>query len=507
MSARAAPSIRVVADPGGGLRVDGEAQCELGHRLAPSRHGSDGVFASWRFADGRLTVATDRYGFYPLYYAVGANEIVVSPSVAALLERGVSRALDLDALAVFLHVGFFLRDETPFRAIRAVPPGGRVVWTRAGLSAEGAPFSTAAADIDRAAALDAYVATFRQAMGRRPPRGRVAVPLSGGRDSRHILLELVAAGASPDVSVTARFFPPRPDEDAAVAPRIAAALGVPHVLLDQGDEREAESSKNLATGFCADEHAWFRVVGEFLGRAVDTVYDGIGGDVLSAGLFLSPPRVQAYAEGRYDEVATVFMKPRHAATLTRLLAPGVREQLAPARARARVAGELAAHAGAANPIGSFAFWNRTRREIALAPYRMIGGTATVYAPYLDHDLYDLLATLPARMLMDRTFHTDAIRRAFPEHAGLAYERDDAAYGRARPHDRRFLTALLTWGRLRDTGRGVLLAPGLARRLRWAQRADGVRREPMQLAPRLALYLAELEAVAAGGAISGMAVQG
>ena len=153
---------------------------------------------------------------------------------------------------------------------------------------------------------------------------------------------------------------------------------------------------------------------------------------------------------------------------------------------------VARHEAAANPIGSFCFWNRTRREIALAPYALGPATATVYAPYLDHDLYDLLSALPAALLVDRTFHTAAIERAFPEHASLGYEGPNARRVDARAQDRHFAGALLRsrWaGRERDH---PLLAAGWQRTLRWAASPLGAMRgERHRLEPRLALYLAQL----------------
>jgi hypothetical protein len=76
--------------------------------------------------------------------------------------------------------------------------------------------------------------------------------------------------------------------------------------------------------------------------------------------------------------------------------------------------EFLKHANAPNPISSFYFWNRTRRQIALSPYALLGPTHDVYSPYLDNDLFDFLASMPARMFLDRTFHTETIHRAFPQ---------------------------------------------------------------------------------------------
>src|SRR5437867_3914137 len=94
-----------------------------------------------------------------------------------------SRELDEDALAVFMRLGYFLGSDTPLRAIRAVmPPIERVHCS----------------ELQRGALIDEYIERFRAAIQRTLPCEHPAVLLSGGRDSRHILLELVRSGVKAD---------------------------------------------------------------------------------------------------------------------------------------------------------------------------------------------------------------------------------------------------------------------------------------------------------------------
>ena len=46
-----------------------------------------------------------------------------------------------------------------------------------------------------------------------------------------------------------------------------------------------------------------------------------------------------------------------------------------------------------DPIKSFNFWNRNRRELALWAYSVLRDVPHVYTPYLDHDLFDFLMGL------------------------------------------------------------------------------------------------------------------
>ena len=84
------------------------------------------------------------------------------------------------------------------------------------------------------------------------------MPLSGGKDSRHLLLELHAARCYPDACITVKHYPPRPNADADIAAEITAALALPHVILDPPADRvEAEWAKNRAIGLCSYEHVQY----------------------------------------------------------------------------------------------------------------------------------------------------------------------------------------------------------------------------------------------------------
>ena len=257
------------------------------------------------------------------------------------------------------------------------------------------------------------------------------LPLSGGRDSRHILLELCACGRKPAYCVTVRNYPPRADEDARVAADLARALDVPHRVIGQPDSRlRAERRKNLRTNFCADEHAQFLPLAAALRGHAGAVYDGIGGDILSAGLMLDEREIEFAASDRLEEWAEAILGTRcnpmpTEAELSRLLPRPLYERLGRARACERVLAELRRHREAPNPGGQFYFWNRTRREIALAPYALLEQENAVFSPFLDHDLYDFLASLPAVDLLDCNLHTEAITRAYPKYAHIPYEQSYA----------------------------------------------------------------------------------
>ena len=394
-----------------GDHAEGDLSCEMGHRLRLPDGSLDGIYAGWRWNGGELVVEHDRYGFFPLFEWRTADTHVLSTDLLTLIEQGAPTDFDFDALAVFVRVGFFVGGDTPYRAIRAVVPP---MVPRCTLS------------ISRQEAVDGFIDVFRSAIRRRLPSAPVVMPLSGGRDSRHILFELRDAGHAPNACVTVRHFPPRVDDDEVIARELCEVLGIEHRVLTQPPDRAAlERRKNEATHVCSDEHAHFVIMADHLRAHTRETYDGIAGDVLSQSTYLRPEIHALFENGDMNGVAAFVLDGygtmMSEAALARVLTPAMGRELSRERALARLANEVSHFAEAPNPTGAFFLANRTRREIALAPYALMR-PVTVYAPYLDRDVYDLLASLPASLLMDRTLHTEAIARAWPQHAQIPYER-------------------------------------------------------------------------------------
>jgi asparagine synthase (glutamine-hydrolysing) len=456
-SADAAPPCVILSWNDGRSVAHGTTSCVLGGERSATGRRPVGVFAEWHWNGQRLEARTDRFGIQPLFYAASGSRLWLSPSIPELVRRGAPTELDDSALAVFLRLGHFLGDDTPFRGIRAVPPAGCLTWEAGRLRVDGMRVEPTRLDISRAAAIDRYVELFGAALAKdEVDPARTLVPLSGGRDSRHILLELHRAG-HPVPCVTVRPSPPKADEDAIVAATVAAAVGVPHTIVEQSEDRcGKETEKNLRTSLCTLEHSWVMdLVQSLAGRDV-VLYDGIAGDTLSEAKYMTAERLarlrrrdlRGYAEA---ELTTEGYLPA-------LLRRSIYRRFSRGLALERLEAELLTHVDAPNPVGSYRFWNRTRRAVALAPFGLLASVATVRAPFLDPDLQAFLASLPGELLVDRTFHTDTIARAYPAFASLPYENPKAPRRSAVVSMRRFgLAALRRELALRASG-------GLARML-------------------------------------------
>ena len=207
----------------------------LGTRATrPGCDTPEGIYTDWNWDGCSLTAEVDRFGFYPLFYCGSDSEIMISTSPVELIARGAPADIDYESLGVFLSIGHYLDEQTPFRAIRVLPPGGRLHWSGTEFRIEKRTLACfSPKDISRSDAVDGAIELFSQAVAYMAEQARreLVVPLSGGRDSRHILLELLRLGYSPQCITWVdnnRGLGP----DAMAASQIATAARANHRLLD-----------------------------------------------------------------------------------------------------------------------------------------------------------------------------------------------------------------------------------------------------------------------------------
>lgn len=434
------PHITVSRTADGRLTASGDPVCALGHRF-PERHAAGGVFANWIWTGTELLLETDRYSMFPLFVSIAGNRCMVASDLALLLDAGAPTALDYDALSVFLRLGFFVGDDTPFSSISVLPPGATLQWTSSGprLTRE-ASMPAAVYDGTRDNAIDEFIARVDRSIACRLSRAPFTLPLGGDCESRHILFALVAARCAPEACVSVN--DPRTQSDVAVAAALCARLGIPHIkIAPLADRDRLEREKNRRTHFCADDHAQLIALADYLRDVTKVTYDGLAGD-LAHGSPLSADDQASGDGGDGTALAEQILDYGGAAVsddaLAHLLSSEMLRQVPRERARARLTSEIRRHLDAPNPLSSFSFWNRTRRGLALAPYALMRDV-TVYSPYLDADVFELLAGLPPPMLMDGAFHADALARAYPRLANVPYEpkyrhSDRRAWQRRLPRD-------------------------------------------------------------------------
>ncbi|MFV2064489.1 MAG: hypothetical protein ACC726_13415, partial [Chloroflexota bacterium] len=262
------------------------------------------------------------------------------------------------------------------------------------------------------------------------------MPLSGGRDSRHILLELLRQGHRPRLCVTAEHDPYDWGGDVPYAARLASELGLEHAAVRPGPPVAAEQRKNRLTSYTSTMHAWFLSVVDALSGQTNYTYEGLPGGTILERRFVTR-RVRELSEAeRWDELAAGMGKklggrPGYLSLLT----CGMREQLPAERGVGRSRAELERHLHADDPFMSFRILNRTMRELTLTPNAMLSAVSAVYTPYMDPDFMAFGMSIPPEHI-DRAFHDDLLAAAYPEVAHVPFR----PLRRPRP-SRRFVRGL------------------------------------------------------------------
>jgi hypothetical protein len=191
------------------------------------------------------------------------------------------------------------------------------------------------------------------------------------------------------------------------------------VLPQIGTAYEKEREKNRLTGYVALEHGWYLPLAGCSEIHGSVLFDGIGGDVLSAGLFLTEERIGMARRKDWGGLAEELMEPE--GYLQTLLTAEFGRRVPRRLAKERIVSELEKHQDALNPITSFYFWNRTRRCIAVCPYRLLPADVRLMTPFMEERLVRFLLSLPPEMVVDHKFHTATIAEAYPEYADIPYE--------------------------------------------------------------------------------------
>jgi hypothetical protein len=412
-----------------GVETVGIPHLVRGQKLPPAQPNGlhDGVFMEWNWDGQRLVVQNDRYGMSPLFYSCYANDIWISPSIYPVLEGNAPKGLDYAALSVLLRMGHLIGNDTPFEYIKVLPPNSTLTWEQGQISIESGnlPISQR---IDKNLsfddAVDQFSLLFDRAVQKRLPKDDdFIVPLSGGRDSRHILFALDAHGKKPKTCVTLQYRPPATNEDARVAELIADEMGIPHVVIEKAPSWFHAVLKDVhLTNLCGGSHAWVLPLAAWLTNRTNTTYDGLAGSVLSGGFLTDEKKVQLYNENCLEELASILLSEGGKEGFNQtVLNRDFYQKISLSIAIQRMVEELKRHVNMINPMLSFIFWNRTRRGISQIPFSILSHIPVVHCPYLDHDLYDFVTGLDASFFLGNKLHDEAITRTYPKYAHLPFE--------------------------------------------------------------------------------------
>lgn len=414
--------------------------------------------------DGAVELVTNRFGTVHLYYAAdgrgGWRAGTFCPGVAA---AGGHADLDLEALSAFFEFGFFPADRTHFEGVRIVPPASRVRLVPGSSSPAVSRTWTWRYDPRPDRGFDATVEAFADVFGgvmedHLARGGRVAVPISGGLDSR----STVAAITPGDVA-TGRLwsysygFDDRSVET-AIAGQVAAARGLPFTATTVGRYLLAELPlvSSVLEGFqdvTQARQAWVR---RRLADGADRVMAAHWGDVWLDSL--SPAKLAAYPDPVDLALATI-RKPGAGWLLNNLRAPGPddRERIGESN-RSFVEAHLATLDHLSDPGFRLKAFKTEAWSFrwTLASLRMHQAGAWPLLPFYDTRLTDFMATVPEEWLRGRRLQVEYLKRFAPDLARVRWQDADAdLFTHPRPAPLRLVRRGARWLVRRATGRTVI----------------------------------------------------
>jgi asparagine synthase (glutamine-hydrolysing) len=417
------------------------------------------AFAIWDRARRRLLLARDRLGIKPLYYAVRDRELLFASEIKAILAAGSLRpTLNQAVLPEFLATRFVAGEETFFSGIRKLLPGRTLSWSPLEGFRERRYWRLPAA-------LDERPSTFQERTSELHARLDAAVRshlmsdvplglfLSGGLDSGGLAALMAPMVAEPIRTFAVGFSEPEANE-LAYARLVARAVGAEHrevvvspqeffaalpTLIWHEDEPIAFTSsvplyfvsrlarehvKVVLTGEGADElflgYPWYRVTAwnERLGRPYWTWVPRRLRERVRRAVPALPPSIRRYARRTFlalePEPRALFYENFAAfpeALQRGLLAdPGLLDASDPYAEGLRYYTEAP---GGTPERMSHADLQTYLVELLMKQDQMsMAASIESRVPYLDHELVEYAAALPARFKLCGRRTKAVLREAF-----------------------------------------------------------------------------------------------
>jgi asparagine synthase (glutamine-hydrolysing) len=241
---------------------------------------------------GAIRVARDPLGSHPLFFTtLGRRVLFASTPQPLLAQPGVSRDLNVAALADHLCKRWPQRDETFFEHVSRVPPGWEVVVSRAGAQPR-RYWNPVGDEIEWLKPEDheRFDSLLDRAVERGLRAGRAGIFLSGGFDSvsvAAVATDLARKIPTHTPAALSLGFPEPECDERIVQASVARTLGMPFHLVDF---REAVGPRGLlAQALALNEGlaaplfntwapAYFALIREGRRHGIDTILTGEGGD-------------------------------------------------------------------------------------------------------------------------------------------------------------------------------------------------------------------------------------
>ena len=245
------------------------------------------------------------------------------------------------------------------------------------------------------------------------------VLLSGGRDSRLILLVMRKLAIRPSAVLT--LAQRGAQSDAAVAARFAAAVGEPiERVAPLSFDGSRELDRHAMQSFQSLEHEWFMAISQMVRARGHNLYgglngggvtDGIGAGVLSTGSLLHPEAMLLWKDRRIEDLFD--WTAAHGSGVSAGFLAAARAEGVLLAEREAVLNEFASVMrsleSTPNPLGMYSLLHWTRRGIGASAYGQLPHDR-VRTPLFDEDLCRALAAMDGKEALAADWRETMLRR-------------------------------------------------------------------------------------------------
>ncbi len=402
-------------------------------------------------------VWTNRHATIHAYLATAGGRATVGTFMPAVAAAAGRAELDWEALTSFFGFGFFAGDRTHHQGVRILRPAthyrfdgrGQLLGETRYWEWRHAPDTRRGYDETVAE----FAALFGEVMGDLMTDGRLAVPISGGLDSRSTVATMSAGDAGAGRRWAYSYGYGDDSIETRIAGRVAAARGLPFdtFTIPPYLFRQLPGVVAAVEGFSdVTQCRQAAIVGEIDQRA-DYLIAAHLGDLYLDDMGLAG----AGAVGDEQVIDAAVKKVRKGGSdwlLANLCAPRLGQERPEALLRHMAAGELARLSSIAEPdfrVKAFKVdqWCARWTTVAL---RMFQAAAFPRLPFYDTRLADFFLTVPTEFVAGRRLQIDYLKRYAPDLAAIDWQQTGSSLFRAGRSD-----PLATARRAINKGRRVL----------------------------------------------------
>lgn len=384
-------------------------------------------------------VLTDRFGTIHVYYSFNGDQAAIGtffPAVAAVASK---RQLDWVGLTGFFAFGFFPGDHTFFTDVRILRPARHYVFDGHGRLLKHERYWQWWHEPDRKRSYDDTVAEFAEVfhavLDDMTKSGRVAVPISGGLDSRSTVAAITRPGRQlpPDLHLWAYSYGYSDDSvETRIARQVAAARNLPFkaytirpYLFDRIEEVIAWTE-----GFQDITQCRQAFVRDEIAARADYLIAALWGDVWLDNMGLASKDVaesMVHGEGMNDWLIDYAMhkmeKKGRKWLIEHLCQPQLGEEKAETLLREIVREEMGAVQHIQEPDFQVKAFKTEQWSFrwSLSPIRVFQSAAFPRLVFYDTRLTDFFCTVPSEYMSGRRLQIDYLKRFAPDLARITWQ--------------------------------------------------------------------------------------